>query len=398
MIKGKDIIVMGLQPWDIEIGSNCKNIAMEFAKNNRVLYINPPLTFHAIRKNRHNDKVIKRLKIIKGEISDIHQIEPKLWVFYPKIIISSINWIRCDWLFDVLNQQNNKRFAKEINRAKTSLGFKDVILFNDNHIFLGLYMKNYIKPQFYIYYLRDNLINFPYWKKHGLKLEPELIREADLVVTNSSLYAEYASKYNTNSYMVGQGCDISLFNDEIKEIEIPVEMNNIAHPIIGYIGNLTALRLDIKLLEFIAQQKPHWNIVLIGPEDETFKTSNLHQMANVYFLGAKPENELPHYLKSFDVAINPQLINEITNGNYPRKIDEYLAMGKPIVASATKAMDYFKDYTYLAHSYEDYFRLIDKALKEDNEELRRKRKDIARSHTWENSVNLIYQYVENTLS
>jgi hypothetical protein len=39
-MNGMDIIVTGLQPWDVEIGSNCKNIAIEFAKNNRVLYVN----------------------------------------------------------------------------------------------------------------------------------------------------------------------------------------------------------------------------------------------------------------------------------------------------------------------------------------------------------------------
>ncbi len=31
-IEGRDIIVVGQQPWDVSIGSNCKNIAMEFSK------------------------------------------------------------------------------------------------------------------------------------------------------------------------------------------------------------------------------------------------------------------------------------------------------------------------------------------------------------------------------
>lgn len=43
MIRNRDIIVVGQQPWDVEIGSNCKNIATEFAKHNRVLYVNSPL-------------------------------------------------------------------------------------------------------------------------------------------------------------------------------------------------------------------------------------------------------------------------------------------------------------------------------------------------------------------
>ena len=37
MIKNKDIVVVGIQPWDIKIGSNCKNISETFAHHNRVL-------------------------------------------------------------------------------------------------------------------------------------------------------------------------------------------------------------------------------------------------------------------------------------------------------------------------------------------------------------------------
>jgi glycosyltransferase involved in cell wall biosynthesis len=59
------------------------------------------------------------------------------------------------------------------------------------------------------------------------------------------------------------------------------------------------------------------------------------------FLGAQDVNRLPEYIKA-DVCINPQLLNETTKGNYPRKIDEYLAMGKPVVATKTIAMDILK--------------------------------------------------------
>jgi glycosyltransferase involved in cell wall biosynthesis len=59
-------------------------------------------------------------------------------------------------------------------------------------------------------------------------------------------------------------------------------------------------------------------------------------------LGAQDVNRLPEYIKASDVCINPQLLNETTKGNYPRKIDEYLAMGKPVVATKTIAMDILK--------------------------------------------------------
>jgi len=99
---------------------------------------------------------------------------------------------------------------------------------------------------------------------------------------------------------------------------------------------------------------------------------------------------LPSYLNHFDVALNPQKLNEVTIGNYPRKIDEYLAMGKPTVATLTKAMDVFKDYTYLAESKEDYLSLVEQALKENSAEKEEARSVFAKSHTWENNVKEIY--------
>jgi hypothetical protein len=47
VMKGKDIVIVGLQPWYFETGCNCKNIAQHLALNNRVLYVNFPLKRNA---------------------------------------------------------------------------------------------------------------------------------------------------------------------------------------------------------------------------------------------------------------------------------------------------------------------------------------------------------------
>ncbi len=104
-------------------------------------------------------------------------------------------------------------------------------------------------------------------------------------------------------------------------------------------------------------------------------------------------NELPKYLNAFDVAINPQALNPLTIGNYPRKIDEYLAMGKPVVATKTETMNVFKHFCYLAYYKEEYVELIDKALRENNKQAEEDRIAFASSHTWENNVNEIYKSI-----
>jgi glycosyltransferase involved in cell wall biosynthesis len=153
------------------------------------------------------------------------------------------------------------------------------------------------------------------------------------------------------------------------------------------------MRLDLELICFIATQRPEWQVVLVGPEDDVFKTSKLHQLPNIHFLGAKPPILLPAYVHSFDVCINPQALNQMTMGNYPRKIDEYLAAGKPVVATLTEAMQVFAEVTFLCCEKEDYIPAIHTALSEKNDNLVKQRIKLAQSHTWQNSVELLYQAI-----
>ncbi|TAJ13937.1 glycosyltransferase family 1 protein [Marinilabiliaceae bacterium JC017] len=397
MIKDRDIVIIGIQPWDIEIGSNCKNIALQFARHNRVLYVNAPLDRFSLWKERQSAKVKTRLHVIQGRQPGLLHITDNLWNLYPDTIVESVNWLTPGRLYQIVNKYNNRRFAASVKKAIDELGFKDYLLFNDQYMFLGFYQKELLDPDLYVYYMRDNLVNNPYWRKHGKEMEPQLIGKADLVVSNSLLYTEYGARYNQESYMVGQGCDTSMFDDSEGKICVAEDLKQFTCPIIGYVGYLSARRLDIHLITYLATQKPDWNIVLVGPQDEVFEKSSLHQLSNVHFLGARQPEELPSYIKGFDVAINPQLVSEVTQGNYPRKIDEYLAVGKPVVATATRAMDYFKEDVYLASNYQEYLSLIEKALQEDSEQLRKKRQKTGASHSWENCVNTIYHYMDEVL-
>jgi glycosyltransferase involved in cell wall biosynthesis len=389
IIKDKDIIVVGLQSWDTEIGSNCKNIAIEFAKHNRVLYVNYPLDRITVLRQKNNPQVKARLQNIRSGNENLLQITDTLWNLYPSCIIESANWLPYTNLFRIVNKINNKRFAAEIRKAIKRLGFKDFILFNDSDMFRSFHLQELIQPDLSIYYTRDHLIGFPYWSKHGRKLEPELFAKSDLVVANSTYLANLAIKYNPHCYYVGQGCETEAFNIQ-NVFHTPFDISGIKSPLIGYIGALFNIRLNLALIEEIAEKRPDWNIVLIGPEDKSFQESVLHQYNNVHFLGLKEPSELPSYLAQFDIAINPQIVNDVTIGNYPRKIDEYLAMGKPVVATETKAMNIFADHVYFANTSEEYIQQIEHALIENSPEKEKDRISFARSHTWENSVEEIY--------
>ncbi|WP_353720657.1 glycosyltransferase [Dyadobacter sp. 676] len=386
-----DIVITGQQAWDVEIGSNCKNIALEFAKNHRVLYVNSPLDRISLLKNGDDPKIVRRRAVVHGKADGLEEAGENLWILYPDKMIESINWLP-DMLFDILNKRNNQLFAGSIARATRRLGFTNYIHFNDNDMFRSFFLKELLNPRLSIYYSRDFMLAVDYWRKHGARLEPRLIAKSDLCVTNSTYLANYCAGYNRHSYYVGQGCDLGIFmaGNETPE---PADIRPIARPRIGYVGALQSIRLDMELLLYIAETRPGWNIVLVGPEDNEFLQSSLHKLPNVTFTGSRSIADLPAYINAFDVCLNPQLLNEVTIGNYPRKIDEYLAVGKPVVATATDAMSVFAGHVYLGKSKEDYVKLIERALAENSDELAAARRSFASSHTWENSVGEIYKAI-----
>lgn len=388
MIKGRDILVVGLQPWDIAIGSNCKNVAKELSQFNRVLYVNRALDRITVIRSKDDPKIKTRLKSLRKEADDITNIAPNFWTLDPRTMLESVNWIPLAGVFDFVNKINNKRLAKEINQALKRLGFKNVLLFNDNEFYRGQYLIELL-PEVTdcIYYSRDNIATHPFFVRHGKRLEPSLMAKASMVVTNSDYLEDYGRKYNPETYNILQGCDFERFFPETP-FTLPEEMKGIKGPIIGYMGALIVSRLDIKILEHIATSRPEWSIVLVGPEDSTFRKSNLHKMPNVYFLGNTTEVRVPQFIQFFDVCLNPQLVNGMTIGNYPRKLDEYMVLEKPVVVTETLAMKLFDGYIYQCKTKEDYVVSIEKALAEDpDSEIRKARKAFALTHTWDTSLS-----------
>ena len=391
-------IVIAQQEWALNLGSNARNLAVEFSKTRLVIYVNPATdiktSLFAIKKAAGR----KKLKTAFGLLPNTVQVADNLWVHTPASINISINWLKNVALYNFLNKYNAKRFFKSLSKAIEELCWQanKCIVFNDSQMFTGLYTKEYLKPLLNFYYIRDNLVEHPYFKFHGSRIEPQTIQHADSVFANSSYLADYARKHNNLSINIGQGCELDIYNTH-KNYAIPIEINNIPCPRIGYIGFLTGERLDIALLEELAMKKPEWQFVFIGPEEIMFQQSTLHAMKNVHFLGAKKPAELPAYIQHLNVCLNPQLINALTVGNYPRKIDEYLAMGKPTVATETPAMQMFLPHVYLAKGVNGYIKAIEEAMQEQSPLQITEAICFAKGHTWQACADKIYNIQKKLL-
>jgi teichuronic acid biosynthesis glycosyltransferase TuaH len=387
-----NFVIISLSRFNIEFGSNIRDIALELSKHHNVLYIDVPMK----RKEIWFKKELASVAEVKERLAKkekLVRVNDRLWHYIDNCVLESINGISSNKLFSFFNWINNRTLARVIKSAVKQVGFDEYILINDNDIYNGLHLKSLLRPALYVYYLRDYLTAMPFWKRHGSVLEPRLLNKADLVFTNSEYLNEYARKHNKNSYYVGQGCEIEHFLEE-NYVHHENVFQNLSRPIIGYMGALSSQRLDIDLIEWLASELKEFNFVMIGHEDLRFANSNLHHINNIHFLGRKDFETLPQYLHQFDVAINPQAVNDLTIGNYPRKIDEYLASGKPVVATWTKAMEPFADHVLLAHSKEEFKLFIQQAVADKDPVQRAQRINFAKQHTWENSVQMMLDQID----
>ncbi|MDR0895159.1 MAG: glycosyltransferase [Prevotellaceae bacterium] len=401
-MKDQNFIITAAQLWDTQIGSAIKNMALEISKQNKVLFVNSPLDIstrlHAVLKSarKQTQEFEQRMAVLKGKRFPLRCIRPNLWVVDCPFTLLPVSKLPTP-IFECVNRYNNYRIGHYILQQAELLGFKKFIHLIDNDLFRSLHLKQIIKPKYTVYYRRDNFIGVPYWSKHGRHCEEYIVRNADAVIANSILFANELKSYNANVHFVPMGIDLDIYDASINR-NIPTDLLNITSPIIGYTGAILESRLDASLLYQAAECMPEYSFVLVGPEDRYFKEHLLHNLSNVHFLGSKQVEQLPDYIQAFDVCINPQKVNDITNGNYPLKIDEYLAMGKPVVATSTYTMrEAFAPYTHLATNVDEFVNSLRIALRETNDsKLREQRIAFAHTHSWKNSVEQIYNVIEET--
>ena len=75
--------------------------------------------------------------------------------------------------------------------------------------------------------------------------------------------------------------------------------------------------------------------------------------ANVRLLGSRRIDELPAYLQNCDVAILPFVPGKISDAVSPIKIFEYLAMSKPVVATALPEISHYPN-VFIARTVDEF--------------------------------------------
>jgi UDP-galactopyranose mutase len=187
------------------------------------------------------------------------------------------------------------------------------------------------KPLAIVYDCMDELSAFKGAPSAMRQYEAELLSSADLVFTGG--YSLYTAKRHQHPHVCAfpSSVDTEHFRQARKATDDPADQASIPHPRLGFYGVIDE-RMDLDLLSAIADARPDWHLVLIGPITK-IDPAVLPQRDNIHYLGGKPYNDLPVYLAGWDVALLPFACNESTRFISPTKTPEYLAGGKPVVST-----------------------------------------------------------------
>lgn len=229
--------------------------------------------------------------------------------------------------------------------------------------------------------------------------EMKLLIQSDLVFIHSRTLMEKKGHINPNTYYMPNGVDFEHYREVMhNDLLPPDDIAAIPGPRIGYVGYIKR-HIDLPLLLSLARSRRNWSIVLIGPvrsshTDITEEVAQLRQEPNIYFLGGKPQTAIPHYIKALDVCLMPYRQTNYTKYIYPMKLHEYLACGKPVVATSLENLQEFSNVIRFASAPEEWIDAIHQALDSKPEAHRKRKIETARANSWQARIDNIKAHIE----
>ncbi|WP_211617577.1 glycosyltransferase family 1 protein [Hymenobacter psychrotolerans] len=260
---------------------------------------------------------------------------------------------------------------------------------------MALGKSRHFKPALTVYDCMDELAAFKFAPPALREREQELFEKADLVFTGGHTLYEAKRQQHPDAHPFPSSIDKDHFGQARREMAEPADQAGIAHPRVGFFGVVDE-RLDIELLGQLAEAHPEWQFVIIGPVVK-IDPATLPRHANIHYLGGKDYQELPAYLRGWEVATLLFADNESTKFISPTKTPEYLAAGRPVVS--TPIRDVVRPYgelnlVQIAATAGEFGRAIAKALTQTRDADWQRRTDeylatISWDLTWEQMVDLM---------
>ena len=215
-----------------------------------------------------------------------------------------------------------------------------------------------------------------------------------VITTTRTLYERHRAT-NPRTHLVPNVGDYEHFAPAASRTIAADEVAGLPRPVLGFTGNVAGWKVDFELLTEIARRRPKWTLVLVGPAraDALERLSQLIALSNVHYLGPRSYDRVPEYVAGFDVGLCPYLWNAAMQSGFPLKLYEYLAAGKPVVATGNPDVAGMEPDVRLVRGADEFVRAVEDVLSLDSTDDRARRMTLAAANTWESRTRRIIELI-----
>jgi len=389
--KRHEILCISSIDWDHIWQGHQEIMSMHAADGHRVLFIeNTGVRAPALGQG-DLQRVRKRFMTWWRATKGFREERPNLFVFSPLLLPFPYSRV-ARWI-------NSYFMNRAIRRWADVVGFHRPILWTFLPTPLALDVINAVDPRLTIYYCIDDLARSSPGARKIVASEQELFKTADLVFVTSEKLRQRAAGFRADVHLFPFGVSFERFERVRQANEAPpADIAARKRPIVGYVGGLHQW-VDQELVAELARRMPDVTFVLVGPEQ--VDVSLMKQCANISFLGQKVHDDVPKYIGAFDVALVPYRIAEYTANVYPTKLNEYLVMGKPVVATDLPEIRRFNEShgptVRIASTAQGFEEAIRAALDEKGAEVVERRIAVAQQNSWRSRLEQMRVWIDQAL-
>ncbi len=260
---------------------------------------------------------------------------------------------------------------------------------------MALEFAAHLQPAITVFDCMDELSAFKFAPPELLANEQKVIDRADLVFTGGQSLYEAKKDRHKRVYAFPSSIDAAHFSKARTIKSEPADQAKIAAPKLGFCGVIDE-RMDTVLLAEMADLRPDWQFVMIGPVVK-IAPEDLPRRSNIHYLGGKNYDELPAYLSGWNVALMPFAINESTKYISPTKTPEYLAAGKPVISTAIR--DVIRPYgdeklVAIASTAEEFVAAADDYLSRGNfDDWQKKADEFLAQNSWDTTFDAMKKLI-----
>ena len=318
------------------------------------------------------------------------EIEANLTVFSPVFLPFPYSWLALIINRSLLSRSIGKWMRIEQYQSPVIISFLPTPLVQS--------LVEYFNPSLAIYYCANDMSAGSPGARRLKQHEDVFCSKVDAVFCISHKLLEYANQLNRHTFLLPAGVDYEKFEAARKNEEVPSDLASIHGPIIGYIGAISGV-FDQALLVNAAQALPEANFVLIGPE--VTDVSLLKACPNIRLLGKRLHTDVPRYIKGFDVALIPYVKSAFTDAVYSCKLNEYMAMGVPVVATDLRELRLYVEnhgnVLEIAKTKNEFIDKIRSAIIVSDDTRRTARINAAKQNSWAQRFAKIFEAINQLL-